>query len=63
MIQGVFLDEKYSDVAFEVGGETSKDSAMKVAKTTSVTLPAHRLIMENRSTIFANLCDHAMTMH
>jgi hypothetical protein len=58
MIQGVFLNDKYSDIVFEVGRDhTRKDNAMKVAKTTPVTFPAHRLIVENCSSIFADLCE------
>ena len=56
MIQGIFLDEKYSDIVFEVGGGDGKDNAMKVAKTTPVAFPAHRCIVENCSSIFAALC-------
>ena len=57
-IQGVFLDEKYSDIVFEVGGEEKgKDNAMKVAKTAPVTFPAHRLIVANCSNTLAELCE------
>ena len=56
MIQGIFLDVKYSDIVFEVGGGNGKDNAMKVAKTTPVAFPAHRCIVENCSSIFAALC-------
>ena len=57
MIQGVFLDKKYSDIVFEVEGGKGKDSAMTVAKTAPVAFPAHRLIVENCSSIFADLCE------
>jgi hypothetical protein len=57
MIQGLFLDEKYSDIIFEVAEGKGKNSAMKVAKTAPVSFPAHRLIMENCSSIFAELCE------
>ena len=57
MIQGLFLDEKYSDIVFEVGADKGKNSAMKVAKTAPVTFPAHRVIIENCSSIFADLCE------
>ena len=57
-IQGLFLDEKYSDIVFEVVGENKgKDNAMKMAKTAPIAFPAHRLIVENCSSIFANLCE------
>jgi len=57
MIQGLFLDEKSSDIIFEVAEGKGKNSAMKVAKTASVSFPAHRLIVENCSSIFAELCE------
>jgi hypothetical protein len=44
MIQEEFLEEKYSDITFEVGGDQRKDNAKKVAKTTPVTFPAHRIM-------------------
>jgi len=57
MIQGLFLNDKYSDIVFEVGGDQRKDNAKKVAKTAPVSFPAHRLIVENCSSIFAELCE------
>jgi hypothetical protein len=58
IIQGLFLDEKSSDIIFEVGGDDQgKNSARKVAKTTPLLFPAHRLIVENCSSIFADLCE------
>jgi len=57
MIQGLFLDEKSSDIVFKVAEGKGKNSAMKVAKTASVSFPAHRLIVENCSSIFAELCE------
>jgi hypothetical protein len=57
MIQGLFLDEKSSDIVFEVAEGNGKNSAMKVAKTAPVSFSAHRLIMENCSSIFAELCE------
>jgi hypothetical protein len=57
MIQGLFLDEKYSDIVFEVAEGNGKNSAMKVAKTAPVSFSAHRLIVENCSSIFADLCE------
>jgi hypothetical protein len=55
-IQGVFLEEKYSDIVFEVGEGNGKGNARKVAKTTSVTFPAHRIIVSNCSKTLAELC-------
>jgi hypothetical protein len=55
-IAGVFLDDKYSDIMFEVGGDQRKDNAMKVAKIARERFPAHRLIVANCSSILANLC-------
>jgi hypothetical protein len=56
MIQGLFLDEKSSDIIFKVVEGKGKNSAIKAAKTTPVTFPAHRLIVENSSTVLADLC-------
>jgi len=57
MIQGLFLDEKSSDIIFEVGADKGTNSAMKVAKTAPATFPAHRVIIENCSSILAELCE------
>jgi hypothetical protein len=56
MIQGLFLDEKTADIVFEVGGGNSKNNAMKMAKIEPIRFPAHRLIVSNCSSIFADLC-------
>ena len=56
-IQEAFLDVKYSDIVFEVGGDQRKDNAMKVTKTMPVTFPAHRVIVSNSSSVFADLCE------
>jgi hypothetical protein len=55
-IQGVFLDDTYSDIVFEVGGRNGKGNARKVAKTTSVTFPAHRVIVAKFSNTLAEIC-------
>jgi hypothetical protein len=57
MIQGLFLDEKYSDIVFEVAEGKGKNSATKVSKTTPLLFPAHRVIIENCSSILAELCE------
>jgi hypothetical protein len=58
IIQGLFLNNKSADIVFEVGGEDKlKNNAMKIAKTAPVTFPAHRIIVENCSSIFAELCE------
>jgi hypothetical protein len=57
MIHGLFLDKKSADIIFEVAEGKGKNSAMKVAKTAPVTFPAHRLIVENCSSILADLCE------
>ena len=56
MIQGLFLDEKSSDITFEVGGDQRKDNAKKVTKTTPVAFPAHRIIVAKFSNTLADLC-------
>jgi hypothetical protein len=56
MIQEGFLEEKYSDIVFEVGGRNRKGNARKVAKTTSVTFPAHRVIVAKFSNTLAEIC-------
>ena len=55
-IQGIFLDDKYSDIVFEVGEGKGKENARKVAKIASVTFPAHRVIVSNCSNTLAELC-------
>jgi hypothetical protein len=57
MIQGLFLDEKSADIVFEIGGEKRKTQTRKKAKTVPATFPAHRNIVENCSSIFAELCE------
>jgi len=57
-MQRLFLNDKSSDIMFEVRGEEQpKNNAMKNAKTAPVTFPAHRLIVENCSSIFEELCE------
>jgi hypothetical protein len=56
-IEGVFLDENYSDIIFEVGMDHRKDNATKIAKIALERFPAHRLIVANCSSIFADLCE------
>ena len=56
MIQEEFLEEKYSDIVFEVGGDQRKDNAKKVAKTAPVKFPAHRIIVAKISNTLAELC-------
>ena len=50
-IQDSFMEEKYSDIAFEVGGEKGK-----ATEATSVTFPAHRIIVAKFSNTLADLC-------
>jgi len=57
MIQEEFLRENYSDIIFEVGGGQRKDNVKKVAKTTPVTFPAHRIIVAKFSNTLADLCE------
>jgi hypothetical protein len=62
MIQGLFLNDQYSDIIFEVVEGKGKNSAMKLAKTAPVTFPAHRLIVASCSSILAELCEsHSAT--
>ena len=56
MIQGLFMNDKSANIVFEVGGNKGKDNATKVAKTAPVLFKAHRVIVENCSSIFAHLC-------
>jgi hypothetical protein len=61
MIQGLFLDEKSSDIIFDVAEGKEKNSATKVAKTAPVSFSAHRLIVENCSSIYLlNCVNHTM---
>ena len=57
-MQRLFLYDKSADIMFEVGGEEQpKNNVMKIAKTLPVTFPALCLIVENCSSIFAELCE------
>ena len=57
MIQCAFLNNKYADIIFEVGEDKPKDNAIKIAKTAPVIFQAHRLVVANCSSIFAELCE------
>jgi hypothetical protein len=55
MTQGLFLNNKSTDIVFEVGGEEQlKNDAESMIL---VTFPAHRVIVENCSSIFPDLCE------
>ena len=54
-IRSMFMDEKSSDVVFEVGGQRGKYNAGKVARTPLVLFHAHNFIMRNCSSVFADL--------
>jgi hypothetical protein len=41
------LNDKSADIVFKVGGGKRKDNAMKVAKITPVTFPAHPCIVHS----------------
>jgi len=57
VIQGLFMNDKYADIVFEIGGkEQPKNNEMKIAKTAPVTFPAHRNIVASCSSILADLC-------
>jgi hypothetical protein len=56
-IQRMIIDENFGDVSFTVGGQQKKNNAEKVAKTTPVIFHAHRDIVANASSIFADLCE------
>jgi hypothetical protein len=56
-IQDSFMDEKYSDIIFEVGCDQRKDNGMKVAKIARERFPAHRVIVAKCSSVFADLCE------
>lgn len=47
MIQGLFLNDKFADIVFEVAGD----------KALPVTFPAHRVIVSSCSTVLADLCE------
>jgi hypothetical protein len=56
MIQEGFLEEKYSDIVFEVGGRNGKGNARKVAKIAPTLFPAHRIIVAKFSNTLAEIC-------
>ena len=62
MIQGLFLDEKYSDIVFEVGADKGKNSAMKVAKTAPVTFSAHQSSLRIAQVYLLTCVNHTMTI-
>jgi hypothetical protein len=55
LIQSLFLDEEFSDVVFEVGGQRGEYNAGKVARTPLVLFHAHKQILRNISSVFADL--------
>ena len=57
VIQNLFMDKESADIVFEVLGLTGKKSSRKIAKTAPVSFPAHRCIVENCSSILADLCE------
>jgi hypothetical protein len=59
IIQGMFMEEEYADILFEVGGQHSESNSRKDAESSSVTFPAHRLIMRKCSSTLADLCGSA----
>jgi hypothetical protein len=56
-IQGMIIDENFGDISFTVGGQQKKNNAEKVAKITPIIFHAHRDIVANASSIFADLCE------
>ena len=56
-MQRLFLYDKSADIMFEVGEEEQPKNNAMMAKTSPVTFPAHRIIVENCSSIFAELCE------
>ena len=54
-----FMDQKSADVAFEVGGgnlQAKTNLTSKRAKTSTTTLHAHRLILQDGAPMLAGLC-------
>lgn len=58
-IRDMFMDEEFADIAFEVGAQKVQSNARKNAKNSSVTFPAHRLILRKWSSTLADLCGSA----
>jgi hypothetical protein len=57
-IQRMIIDEKYSDIVFEVAENHGREIVMmKVTKTVREMFPAHRVIVASCSSIFADLCE------
>jgi hypothetical protein len=59
IIQGMFMDERSSDVLFELGGQQFNSKERKKTKTSPVTFPAHHLILTKCSSTLAKLCGSA----
>jgi hypothetical protein len=56
-IQCAFLNNKYADIVFKVGVGKGKEYKRKKSKSVPITFPAHRVIVANSSSIFADLCE------
>ncbi len=59
IIQGMFMDETYSDIFFELGVQQFNSKERKKTKTSTVTFPAHQFILTKCSSTFAKLCESA----
>ena len=62
MIQGLFLNDKYSNIVFEVAEGKGKNSAMKVAKTAPVTFSAHQSSLRIAQVYLLTCVNHTMTI-
>ena len=59
IIQGMFMDETYSDIFFELGGQQFNSKERKKTKTSTVIFPAHQFILTKCSSTLAKLCESA----
>ena len=56
VIQNMFNDQESSDVTIEVGKQAAKSNARKKAKTPSITLYAHRNILQQCASVLYDMC-------
>ena len=56
MILKMFMNEKSADILINVGGQKGKSNARKKVKTSPTTFYAHKLILQQCSETFAELC-------
>ena len=57
VILGLFLNDKYADIVFEMRDGKGEEHTRKKFKTVPKTFPAHRNIVASCSSILADMCE------